>query len=214
MSVKISPSLLAADFINLKAELEKLEQNKTDMLHFDVMDGTFVPNISFANPILSQIKANSNITLDVHLMIDKPHRYIKEFAKSADYLGFHFEAGSDVAETLKEIRNCGCKSCLTIKPCTKAEEIFEFLPLCDMVLVMSVEPGFGGQSFMPESLVKVKALRQEIDQKGYDCLIEIDGGINGETAPLAVEAGVDVLVAGSYLFGDKMGERMEYLRSL
>ncbi len=214
MSVKLSPSLLAADFINLKSELEKLEQNNTDMLHFDIMDGVFVPNISFANPIIKQIKANTDIPLDVHLMIDRPHRYIKEFAKSADFLGFHYEAGSDVASTLKEIRDYGCKSCLTIKPCTKAEEIFPFLPLCDMVLVMSVEPGFGGQSFMHDSLDKVRALRKEIDQKGYDTLIEIDGGINGETAPLAIEAGVDVLVAGSYLFGDKMGERMEYLRSL
>lgn len=214
MSVKLSPSLLAADFINLKDELIKLKQNNTDMLHFDIMDGVFVPNISFANPILKQVKANTDIPLDVHLMIDRPHRYIKEFAKSASYLGFHYEAGSDIAATLKEIRECGCKACLTIKPCTKAEEIFEFLPLCDMVLVMSVEPGFGGQSFMPESLDKVKALRKEIDEKGYATLIEIDGGINGETAPQAIEAGVDVLVAGSYLFGDKMGERMEYLRSL
>lgn len=214
MAVKISPSLLAADFINLKDELESLKENNTDMLHFDIMDGTFVPNISFANPILKQVKANTDIPLDVHLMIDRPHRYIKEFAKSADYLGFHFEAGSDVLETLKEIKECGCKACLTIKPKTKAEEIFEFLPLCDMVLVMSVEPGFGGQSFMTESLDKVKALRKEIVKKGYNTLIEIDGGINAETAPLAVEAGVDVLVAGSYLFGDKMGERMQYLRSL
>jgi len=214
MSVKISPSLLAANFMNLKDELEKLETNNTDMLHFDIMDGVFVPNISFANPILAQVKANTNIPLDVHLMIDKPHRYIKEFAKSASFLGFHYEAGSDVAQTLKQIKECGCKSCLTIKPCTKAEEVFEFLPLCDMVLVMSVEPGFGGQSFMPDSLEKVKALRKEIDQKGYKTLIEIDGGINGETAPLAVAAGVDVLVAGSYLFGDKMGERIEYLKSL
>ena len=214
MSVKLSPSLLAADFINLKDELRKLEQNNTDMLHFDIMDGVFVPNISFANPILKQVNANTDIPLDVHLMIERPHRYIKEFAKSASYLGFHYEAGSDVAETLKEIRDCGCKACLTIKPCTKAEEIFKFLPLCDMVLVMSVEPGFGGQSFMPESLDKVKALRKEIDDKGYNTLIEIDGGINGETAPIAIEAGVDVLVAGSYLFGDKMGERMDYLRTL
>ncbi|MBE6777117.1 MAG: ribulose-phosphate 3-epimerase [Ruminococcaceae bacterium] len=214
MSVKISPSLLAADFMGLKDELKKLKECKTDMLHFDIMDGVFVPNISFANPILKQVKANTDIPLDVHLMIDRPHRYIKEFAKSADYLGFHYEAGSDVAETLKEIRDCGCKACLTIKPCTKAEEIFPFLPLCDMVLVMSVEPGFGGQSFMPDSLDKVRALRKEIDSKGYNTLIEIDGGINGETAPLAIEAGVDVLVAGSYLFGDKMAERIEYLRSL
>jgi ribulose-phosphate 3-epimerase len=184
------------------------------MLHFDVMDGIFVPNISFANPILKQIKENTDIPLDVHLMIDRPHRYIKDFAKYADYLGIHFEAGSDVAETLKQIRELGCKSCLTIKPKTSAEEIFEFLPLCDMVLVMSVEPGFGGQSFMPDSLPKVTALQKEIEARGLKCDIEIDGGINGETAPLAVKAGADVLVAGSYLFCDKMEERYNYLKSL
>ena len=214
MAVKISPSLLAADFINLKDELKRLKENNTDMLHFDVMDGIFVPNISFANPILKQIKENTDIPLDVHLMIDRPHRYIKDFAKYADFLGFHYEAGSDITETLAEIRALGCKSCLTIKPCTQAEEIFEFLPLCDMVLVMSVEPGFGGQSFMPDSLPKVTALKQEIARLGLEVLVEIDGGINGETAPLAVEAGADVLVAGSYLFTKDMTERMEYLKSL
>lgn len=214
MAVKISPSLLAADFINLKDELKRLKENNTDMLHFDVMDGIFVPNISFANPILKQIKENTDIPLDVHLMIDRPHRYIKDFAKYADFLGFHYEAGSDITETLEEIRALGCKSCLTIKPCTQAEEIFEFLPLCDMVLVMSVEPGFGGQSFMPDSLPKVTALKQEIARLGLEVLVEIDGGINGETAPLAVEAGADVLVAGSYLFTKDMTERMEYLKSL
>ena len=214
MNGKIAPSMMCADILRLQPVLETFEKTGIEYLHIDIMDGTFVPNISFANPILKQVKANTDIPLDVHLMIDRPHRYIKEFAKSADYLGFHFEAGSDVLETLKEIKECGCKACLTIKPKTKAEEIFEFLPLCDMVLVMSVEPGFGGQSFMPEPLDKVKALRKEIVKKGYNTLIEIDGGINAETAPLAVEAGVDVLVAGSYLFGDKMGERMEYLRSL
>ncbi len=214
MSVKISPSLLAADFINLKNELKRLEENRVDMLHFDVMDGLFVPNISFANPILKQIKENTDIPLDVHLMVDRPHRYIGEFAKYADYLGFHFEAGSDVTKTLKEIRTLGCKSCLTIKPCTAAKEIFEFLPLCDMVLVMSVEPGFGGQSFMPESLEKVAALKQEINRLGLKTLVEIDGGINGETAPLAVNAGADVLVAGSYLFTNEMKERTEYLKGL
>lgn len=214
MAVKISPSLLAADFINLKDELRRLEENKVDMLHFDVMDGIFVPNISFANPILKQIKENTDIPLDVHLMIDRPHRYIKDFAKYADFLGFHFEAGSDVAETLKEIRALGCKSCLTIKPKTAAEEIFEFLPLCDMVLVMSVEPGFGGQSFMPESLPKVTALKQEIARLGLETLVEIDGGINGETAPLAAKAGADVLVAGSYLFTAQMKEKVDFLNSL
>ena len=214
MSVKISPSLLSANFFDLKADIKRLEALKTDMLHLDVMDGIFVPNISFGNPVIKKIKENSDLTLDVHLMIDRPHRYIKEFAKYADILGFHYEAGSEIAETLKEIRNLGCKSCLTIKPKTAAEEIFEFLPLCDMVLVMSVEPGFGGQSFMPDSLPKVTALKKEIELQGLKCDIEIDGGINGETAPLAVKAGADVLVAGSYLFCDKMEERYNYLKSL
>ena len=214
MSVKISPSLLSANFFDLKADIKRLEALKTDMLHLDVMDGIFVPNISFGNPVIKKIKENSDLTLDVHLMIDRPHRYKKEFAKYADILGFHYEAGSEIAETLKEIRNLGCKSCLTIKPKTAAEEIFEFLPLCDMVLVMSVEPGFGGQSFMPDSLPKVTALKKEIEARGLKCDIEIDGGINGETAPLAVKAGADVLVAGSYLFCDKIEERYNYLKSL
>lgn len=214
MSVKISPSLLSANFFDLKSDIKRLENLKTDMLHLDIMDGVFVPNISFGNPVIKCIKENSNLVLDVHLMITEPHRYIKEFAKYADYLGFHYEAGSDVAETLKEIRSLGCKSCLTIKPKTEPKEIFKFLPLCDMVLVMSVEPGFGGQSFMENSLPKVSALKSEIEKQGLNTLIEIDGGINGETAKRAIDAGVDVLVAGSYLFCEEMEERYNFLKSL
>ena len=200
MSVKISPSVLTADFLTLKDDIKRLEDAGTDMLHLDVMDGTFVPNISFGVPVIKSIKKHTRLPLDVHLMIDRPHRYIKEFAEVADYLGFHFEAGSDVAETLKEIRNLGCKSCLTIKPCTTPQEIFEFLPLCDMVLVMSVEPGFGGQKFMPQALSKLTALREEIANQGLNILLEVDGGINAETASQAVKAGADVLVAGNYVF--------------
>ena len=214
MAIKISPSVLTADFLTLADDIKKLEAAGCDMLHLDVMDGIFVPNISFGVPVIKSIKAHSNIPLDVHLMIDRPHRYIKEFASVSDWLGFHFEAGSDTAELLKEIRSLGCKSCLTIKPCTKAEEIFDLLPLCDMVLVMSVEPGFGGQKFMPEALDKLSALSDEIKRQGLKVELEVDGGINGETAPLAVKSGATVLVAGSYVFSDEMTERVKYLKSL
>lgn len=214
LSVQISPSVLTADFLSLKTDIARLEAAGADMLHLDVMDGIFVPNISFGNPVIKSIKKYSSVPLDVHLMIDRPHRYIKDFAEYADILGFHYEAGSDVAETLREIRNCGCRSCLTIKPCTEPREIFEFLPLCDMVLVMSVEPGFGGQSFMPDSLRKLTLLKREIAERGLKTLLEVDGGINGETAELAVNAGADVLVAGSYVFSDEMEQRTAYLKSL
>ncbi len=215
MSVKISPSVLTADFLTLKDDIKRLEDAGTDMLHLDVMDGIFVPNISFGVPVINSIKKHTSLPLDVHLMIDRPHRYIKEFAKVADYLGFHYEAGSDIAETLKEIRALGCKSCLTIKPCTEPEKIFEFLPLCDMVLVMSVEPGFGGQKFMPQALEKLAALRKEITKRGLDIMLEVDGGINAETAPQAVRAGADVLVAGSFVFSaEDMKATVESIKNL
>ncbi|MBO5908357.1 MAG: ribulose-phosphate 3-epimerase [Clostridia bacterium] len=213
--VKLSPSVLTADFLNLGDILPKFEKSGVDMLHLDVMDGIFVPNISFGVPVIKSIKKHTNIPLDVHLMIDRPHRYIKQFAEVADWLGFHYEAGSDVESTLKEIRSLGCKSCLTIKPCTSAEEIFKFLPLCDMVLVMSVEPGFGGQKFMPSALPKVRALKAEAERLGLNLEIEIDGGINAETAPLAVEAGVSVLVAGNYIFSaDNIDETVKSIKAL
>ena len=135
MSVKISPSILTADFLELEKDIKKLEAAGTDMLHLDVMDGIFVPNISFGVPVIKSVKKHTSLPLDVHLMIDRPHRYIKQFAEVSDILGFHYEAGSNVEETLKEIRNSGCRACLTIKPCTDPEEIFSYLPLCDMVLV-------------------------------------------------------------------------------
>lgn len=197
---KVSPSILGADFLSLAPQLDLLEKAGTDMIHIDVMDGNFVPNISLGMPVINSIKKHTSLPLDVHLMIDQPHRYIKEFAKAADILGFHYEAGSPVRQTLEEIHELGCKTCLTIKPQTDADKIFEFLDLCDMVLVMSVEPGFGGQSFMMNSLEKLSALKAECKKRNLSVDLEIDGGINDQTAVLAVNAGATVLVAGNYIF--------------
>lgn len=212
--MKLSPSVLTADFLELKEDIARLEQAGCDMLHLDVMDGIFVPNISFGVPVIRAIKRHTSLPLDVHLMIDRPHRYIEEFAEVSDWLGFHYEAGSDCAALLKKIRELGCKACITIKPCTEPQEIFDLLELCDMVLVMSVEPGFGGQKFMPSALDKLSALKAEIQRRGLNIELEVDGGINGETAPLAATAGASVLVAGSYVFSENMSERVKSLRAL
>ncbi len=213
--IKISPSILISDFLNLDEDIKKLEAAGVDMLHLDVMDGIFVPNISFGVPVIDSIKKHTNLPLDIHLMIDRPHRYIEDFAKYADILGFHYEAGSDNAALLKKIRELGCKSCITIKPCTAAESIFDLLPLCDMVLVMSVEPGFGGQKFMHSALDKLTSLKNECEKRGLNIDLEVDGGINGETGPLAVKAGANVLVAGNYIFSaENMAERVKEIKAL
>ncbi len=199
--IKVSPSVLGVDYLDALKDIKAVEDAGADMLHIDVMDGIFVPNISFGVPVLKSFKKHSKLPMDVHLMITEPHRYIEEFAKYADILGFHFEAGSPVKETLKRIRELGCKSCLTIKPKTQPEEIFKYLEYCDMVLVMSVEPGFGGQSFMMSAVNKLRTLKAEIDKRGLACDLEVDGGINTETGRLCSEAGANVLVAGSFVFG-------------
>ena len=212
----ISPSLLSANFANLEKDIASIEATKAEWLHYDVMDGHFVPNISFGYSILGDVKKITKLFLDVHLMISDPLKYLDEFVKNgADLITFHYECYEDkakVLETIKKIKEANVKVGLSIKPNTTVSEIEEYLPLLDLVLVMSVEPGFGGQSFMANSLDKIASLRQLIDSNHYDCLIEVDGGINQDTAKKVKSVGCDVAVAGSYVF--KHANRNEAVDSL
>ncbi|SHM23397.1 ribulose-phosphate 3-epimerase [Ruminococcus flavefaciens] len=197
----VSASVLSADMLDFRNEIRKLEKSDIDMLHFDVMDGIFVNNITFGLPVLQQVRKATDMTLDVHLMIAEPLKYIKKFANfGADIISFHIESQSNTLETIKAIKECGIKAALAVKPATPAEDIFEYLPYLDMVLVMTVEPGFGGQSFMPETVDKIRSLREKISLLGLETDIEVDGGINDKTVPVVMDAGANVFVSGSYLF--------------
>ena len=216
-NVIIAPSILSADFNNLLADIKRIETAGAEWLHFDVMDGHFVPNISFGVPVLKSIAHKHNLVNDVHIMISDPLKYSLEFIKNgADYLTFHYDAcenDTKVFEVIDLIHSLGGKAGLSIKPNTPVDVLDKFLPQLDLVLVMSVEPGFGGQSFIPNALDKISYLRKTIDDNKYHCLVEVDGGINGETGKLCRDAGVDVLVAGSYLFGhDDIAQRIEGLK--
>lgn len=197
----VAPSILSADFGNLNRDTEMLNRSAAQWVHVDVMDGVFVPNISFGFPVLKAVKAVSTKTIDTHLMIVDPIRYVEQFvAAGSDYVTFHYEAADNIAATIEAIHNAGAKAGISIKPKTDVSVLEPWIESVDMVLIMSVEPGFGGQSFIPESLDKVRELKAMIAAHNTECIIEIDGGISATNAAQVYDAGVDVVVAGSAVF--------------
>lgn len=200
-TIRISPSVLASDFSRLGEEAARMAACGAELLHLDVMDGMFVPNITFGPPVIKAIRKCSQAVFDVHLMIEDPIRYIGDFADAgADSITFHVEAADDPRKVLEAIRGAGCKAAVSVKPATPAEDVFPFLDMADMVLVMTVEPGFGGQSFMRDMLQKIRALRHECTKRGLDTDIQVDGGVSADTIADAAAYGANVFVAGSAVF--------------
>lgn len=211
----LAPSILAADFKNLGKQLEEIRDNGAEYVHIDVMDGKFVPSISFGMPVIQSIRPATDKVFDVHLMIEEPIRYLKEFKESgADIITIHYEACEDVKTTLQGIRDLGLKSGLSIKPKTDPEVVKEYLPYCDMILLMSVEPGFGGQKFIDGSLERAAALRKIIDDSPYEIDLEIDGGITLQNVKEVLDAGVNVIVAGSAVFKDPAANTQKFMEIL
>ncbi len=207
----ISPSILAADFANLEREIKAVTEAGADWIHVDVMDGHFVPNLTIGVPVVQSLKKVSKLPLDVHLMIERPENFIEAFAKAgADHLTIHVESTSEPEVLLKKIRGLGCKPGITLRPRTPLNQILKFLPLVDLVLVMTVEPGFGGQEFMLDQVQKITELKTEREKQNLHFLIEVDGGVNAET--LKHLTGADVLVAGNYIFKNDYKKAIQTLK--
>lgn len=210
---KIAPSILAADFVNLERDIRDMDKNGADWVHIDVMDGNFVPNISVGIPVVKAVRGITDRPLDVHLMIERPIRYVEEFVKAgADWLTIHLEADQpqNTQAALDKIRELGCKAAISLKPKTPAEAAIPYLEKVDMILVMTVEPGFGGQKFMPDMMPKIRQLREWLDDINPDCVIEVDGGVDVNTHTLCKDSGASVLVAGSAYF--KAGDRAAFVK--
>ena len=212
---KIAPSLLSADFANLERDIHNIEEMGADWVHVDVMDGIFVPNISIGIPVVKALRPVTALPLDVHLLIARPSRYIEEFVKAgADWLTIHVEADQpqNTLAALHKIRELGCKAAISLKPRTPAEVAIPYLEKCDMILVMTVEPGFGGQKFMADQMPKIRQLREWLDDINPDCVIEVDGGVDAVTHTVCKEAGAEVLVAGSAYF--KAAARAAFVKTI
>lgn len=213
--VKIHPSLLSADFSRLGAEIQAVERQGADMIHFDVMDGAFVPNITVGPPVLKSLKAHAQVPFDVHLMIEHPERYVDDFRKAgADIITVHQEACVHLQRVLAQIREAGAKAGVALNPATPVEQVKHVLADLDLLLIMTVNPGFGGQRFIEATLEKVRVARKMIDESGLDIMLEVDGGVDAETAPRVVAAGARVLVAGTAVYkAPDYGEAIRTLRS-
>jgi len=213
--IKISPSILSADFSKLGNEIQNLEKAGADFIHIDVMDGHFVPNITIGPEVINKLRKHTSLPFDVHLMISPVHDFIKNFAEAgADIITIHPEATKDLTDSIKKIKSYNKKAGVSLNPETPVDKVLSILNLTDLVLIMSVNPGFGGQKFMKETLKKVKVLRKEIDSKKLKTQIEIDGGINFDNAKMAIEAGVNILVSGTTIFKENKGNLKKNIQLL